>query len=78
MPKTAYITCPQCHETSEETMHMTVIEMQIRCQACGQLIVTPPAQHCVWCAYADIPCPTTQNNASCNPYPSPPPTQTIQ
>ncbi|MFM7678268.1 MAG: GDCCVxC domain-containing (seleno)protein [Roseiflexaceae bacterium] len=68
MPKIASITCPHCHQITEETMHMTAIELRIRCQACGQLIVTPPAQHCVWCAYADTPCPTVQNTASCNPY----------
>jgi hypothetical protein len=68
MPKTAYITCPHCHQSTEETMHMTVIEMQIRCHACAQYIVAPAQSHCVWCAYADIPCPTIQNSASCNPY----------
>lgn len=68
MPRTTFITCPHCHHSTEETMQMTAIELRIRCQACGQYITAPDECHCVWCAYADTPCPIVQNTASCNPY----------
>lgn len=68
MLNTATIVCPHCNHPSEETMRVRIVERTIRCSECSEMIEAPADKHCVWCAYADIPCPVVQNDGSCNPY----------
>lgn len=68
MLNTATIVCPHCQHPSTETMRVRVVEHTIRCSECSETIEAPAAKHCVWCAYADVPCPVVQNAGSCNPY----------
>jgi hypothetical protein len=49
-------------------MRVRIVERAIRCSECSEMIEAPADKHCVWCAYADIPCPVVQNDGSCNPY----------
>ncbi|WP_073139110.1 GDCCVxC domain-containing (seleno)protein [Muricoccus roseus] len=60
----ATITCPQCGATSIETMPTDACQYFYECQACGGVLKPKPGDCCVYCSYADVPCPPVQESRS--------------
>lgn len=56
----ATLICPACG--AEHTEHMTEDACQFfyRCDACGATLRPREGDCCVFCSYADVPCPPVQ------------------
>jgi hypothetical protein len=57
---TARITCPHCQATIVEVMPVTSSLRVYECQDCGAILTPKAGDCCVFCSYADRPCPTIQ------------------
>jgi len=57
---TATITCPACGFARRETMPTDACQWFYECCGCGVLLKPKPGDCCVFCTYADIPCPPVQ------------------
>jgi hypothetical protein len=67
----ATITCPHCGHRRPETMPADACQFFYDCRACGALLRPKPGDCCVFCSYADLPCPPVQaaapdSTACCN------------
>lgn len=56
----ATITCPHCGHRHTETMPTDACQYFYDCRGCGRTIKPRPGDCCVFCSYADVPCPPRQ------------------
>lgn len=64
----AAITCPDCAHTEQEVMPTDACQWFYDCKGCGALLKPKPGDCCVFCSYADAPCPPVQQTGkSCCP-----------
>jgi hypothetical protein len=54
------LTCPQCGGVSTETMPTGACQYFYDCRHCGTLLKPLAGDCCVFCSYADVPCPPIQ------------------
>jgi len=54
------ITCPACATTARETMPQHACQHFYRCTGCGEMLKPRDGDCCVFCSYADTPCPPKQ------------------
>jgi hypothetical protein len=58
----ATLTCPECGATHTETMSDDACQFFYRCDACGATLRPAEGDCCVFCSYADVPCPPIQRD----------------
>ena len=56
----ATIMCPHCGHRHAETMPTDACQYFYDCTGCGQVLRPKPGDCCVFCSYADVPCPPIQ------------------
>lgn len=56
----ATLTCPACGAEHIETMADGSCRFFYRCEACGATLRPAEGDCCVFCTYADVPCPPVQ------------------
>ncbi|WP_119419724.1 GDCCVxC domain-containing (seleno)protein [Desertibaculum subflavum] len=56
----ATITCPQCGQSAASTMPTDACQFFWDCPGCGALLRPKQGDCCVYCSYANIPCPPVQ------------------
>ncbi|MEA3641797.1 MAG: GDCCVxC domain-containing (seleno)protein [Lamprobacter sp.] len=54
------IRCPECGFSRRERMPTDACVWFWECPDCGVLLKPKPGDCCVYCSYADIPCPPIQ------------------
>ena len=54
------ITCPQCGGVSKETMPTDACQFFSDCNHCAIILRPLAGDCCVFCSYADVPCPPIQ------------------
>ncbi|WP_281744653.1 GDCCVxC domain-containing (seleno)protein [Polynucleobacter yangtzensis] len=59
------ITCPQCGTPKKEQMPTDSCQFFYECSGCKAILKPKAGDCCVYCSYADIPCPPIQENKSC-------------
>ena len=62
------ITCPNCGHSKTETMPTDACAFFYECENCKTVLKPKEGDCCVYCSYADVPCPSIQakNNSCCN------------
>ncbi|RYH08178.1 GDCCVxC domain-containing (seleno)protein [Tropicimonas sp. IMCC6043] len=63
--RNATITCPECGATAVEQMPTDACQWFYECRSCHALLRPRPGDCCVFCSYADIPCPPVQAGEGC-------------
>ncbi len=58
------ITCPHCGHQQLETMPTDACQHFYDCRSCGEVLKPNPGDCCVFCSYADVPCPPIQQGES--------------
>lgn len=56
----ATITCPKCGHRALEEMPTDACVFFYECKGCGAVLKPKPGDCCVFCSYADAPCPPVQ------------------
>lgn len=56
----ATITCPECGASALERMPENACQVVYACKGCGEVLTPLPRDCCVFCSYADVPCPPRQ------------------
>ena len=56
----AILTCPACGAQHAETMSDRSCQFFYRCDQCGVTLRPSAGDCCVFCTYADVPCPPIQ------------------
>ena len=56
----AILTCPDCGHQAVETMPVNACQRFYRCGGCQTTLAPLPGDCCVFCSYADSPCPPKQ------------------
>jgi hypothetical protein len=56
----ATLTCPECGAEHRETMTDSSCQFFYRCDACNVVLRPAEGDCCVFCTYADVPCPPIQ------------------
>lgn len=56
----ATLTCPECGQAARETMPQDYCLYFYDCKGCGTLLRPLAGDCCVFCSYADVPCPPIQ------------------
>ena len=59
------ITCPGCGRRALETMPVDACVVRWTCPSCALTAKPKAGDCCVFCSYADIPCPPVQLNRAC-------------
>jgi hypothetical protein len=54
------LTCPECGKASTETMPTDACQYFYDCRHCGAVLKPLAGDCCVFCSYADVPCPPIQ------------------
>jgi hypothetical protein len=54
------LTCPHCGRQAMETMPTDACQYFFECLGCGTLLRPKAGDCCVFCSYADVPCPPIQ------------------
>ena len=54
------LTCPECGQTSTETMPTDACQWFYDCRHCGALLKPKSGDCCVFCSWGDVPCPPVQ------------------
>ena len=57
---TATLTCPRCGAASRVVMPTDACQFFFDCPVCEALLRPLPGDCCVFCSYADVPCPPRQ------------------
>lgn len=52
--------CPKCGGVSTETMPTDACQFFYDCKHCGEVLRPLQGDCCVFCSYADVPCPPIQ------------------
>lgn len=60
------ITCPSCGFVKTETMPTDACQFFYDCSGCGTVLRPKPGDCCVYCSYADVPCPPIQEGSEGN------------
>ena len=61
------ITCPECNQTTSETMPTDSCQYFYDCPRCGALLKPKRGDCCVFCSWGSVPCPPIQlGNACCD------------
>jgi hypothetical protein len=60
MQLTSTVTCPKCSGVTEEAMPTDACQFFYDCRHCGELLRPLKGDCCVFCSYADMPCPPIQ------------------
>lgn len=60
MTTVSTITCPNCGYKAQETMPCDACQYFYECKGCRALLRPKPGDCCVFCSYADVPCPPQQ------------------
>ena len=58
----ATLTCPKCGAEHTETMTDDSCRFFYRCDRCGSTLRPAEGDCCVYCTYADVPCPPIQRD----------------
>ncbi|MBF9031569.1 hypothetical protein HKCCE3408_14295 [Rhodobacterales bacterium HKCCE3408] len=61
----ARLTCPECGASHVAVMPEDACRFFHDCPACGAVLRPKPGDCCVFCSYADMPCPPIQRGESC-------------
>ena len=61
----ATITCPECGLVAREEMPTDACQYFYDCKGCGAVLKPLRGDCCVFCSYADTPCPPVQSGAGC-------------
>lgn len=61
----ASITCPECETTTTAVMPEDACQFFWECPGCSTLLRPLPGDCCVFCSYADLPCPPVQRGRTC-------------
>lgn len=56
----ATITCPLCGHKAVEIMPTDACQFFYICSGCGERLKPKAGDCCVFCSYADVPCPPVQ------------------
>lgn len=64
MQTSSTITCPKCGGVSTETMPTDACWFFYPCRHCGEMLRPLAGDCCVFCSYADVPCPPIQQARS--------------
>ncbi|WP_299427717.1 GDCCVxC domain-containing (seleno)protein [uncultured Meiothermus sp.] len=56
----ATLTCPQCGGRTAATMPTDACQRLFACPCCGVILKPKPGDCCVFCSFADVPCPPKQ------------------
>lgn len=56
----ATVTCPECGHQSRETMPVDACLYLYQCAGCDALLRPKQGDCCVFCSFADVPCPPIQ------------------
>ncbi|MDX8384477.1 MAG: GDCCVxC domain-containing (seleno)protein [Ghiorsea sp.] len=59
------ITCPKCGQHKKETMPTDACQWFYECTSCHAMLKPQQGDCCVYCSYADVPCPPIQQHQSC-------------
>ena len=59
------ITCPECGHVETETMPTDAGQWLYDCKGCAAVLKPKSGDCCVYCSYADIPCPPIQAGDGC-------------
>lgn len=62
----AKLTCPECGFVQEAEMPTESCQFFYRCVHCQKILRPKPRGCCVFCSYADVPCPPKQAQRSQN------------
>lgn len=54
------ITCPGCGHRATEEMPTNACQFFYNCTGCGVKLRPNPGDCCVFCSFADVPCPPIQ------------------
>jgi hypothetical protein len=54
------LTCPLCGHVKTETMPTNACQWFYDCDGCKAVLKPKPGDCCVFCSYADVPCPPVQ------------------
>jgi hypothetical protein len=54
------LACPDCGQSSTETMPTDACQWFYDCRHCGALLKPKPGDCCVFCSWGDVPCPPVQ------------------
>jgi hypothetical protein len=54
------LTCPRCSGLSTETMPTDACQFFYDCRHCGEVLRPLQGHCCVFCSFADVPCPPIQ------------------
>ena len=65
MIEQSVITCPHCGYRATERMPADACQFFYDCRGCGELLKPKPGDCCVFCSYADRPCPPKQATGTC-------------
>ncbi|MDD5502192.1 MAG: GDCCVxC domain-containing (seleno)protein [Candidatus Thermoplasmatota archaeon] len=57
---TARLTCPKCGFVQDAKMPTNSCQILYRCINCGAILKPKEGDCCVFCSYADTPCPPMQ------------------
>ncbi|MHA2620929.1 MAG: GDCCVxC domain-containing (seleno)protein [bacterium JZ-2024 1] len=57
---TAVLTCPICRTAQKVKMPTNACQYSYSCVRCGALLKAKPGECCVFCSWADTPCPSRQ------------------
>ncbi len=58
------ITCPHCNHVREETMPTNACQFLYICTRCRVTLRPKAGDCCVFCSYADVPCPPMQGGGA--------------
>ena len=58
--RTSTLTCPRCGHRETETMPTDACQFFYACKGCGALLRPEAGDCCVFCSFADVPCPPIQ------------------
>jgi len=62
----AHITCPGCGSVQTETMPENQCIYFWQCPVCKARWMPKKGDCCVYCSYADVPCPSVQRGVKCD------------
>ncbi len=65
MQLSATLTCPHCAGTTSEIMPIDACRVVYICPHCAAPLRPLPGDCCVFCSYADTPCPPSQSADPC-------------
>ena len=61
----ATLICPQCGRQTVETMPLDRCVFFYECLGCGAVLRPTEGDCCVFCSFADKPCPSKQSSGDC-------------